>query len=275
MRAILLCMRCALASHNCTKLAPNATHNTCVLSRVTGFDAVGCVRAPIFASHPISPFHQPVRSSDHQYHQYATISPSAYPISRSATGHQHPSPSAHPPISPSATGHQHQIIYGWSLVWPSTSVDIPYRTSTPPPPNHRPISPFHQPVRSSDHQYHQYATISPSAYPISRSAHQPPAINTQAHQPIRPSAHQPPAINTRSSTDGRWCGPPPPSIYLTAHPPLLLPTIGPSAHQPISHRPSTPDHLRMVVGVALHLRRYTLPHIHPSSSQPSAHQPTT
>ena len=234
MRAILLCMRCALASHNCTKLAPNATHNTCVLSRVTGFDAVGCVRAPIFASHPISPFHQP--------------------------------------------------------------------------------------VRSSDHQYHQYATISPSAYPISRSAHQPPAINTQAHQPIRPSAHQPPAINTRSSTDGRWCGPPPPSIYLTAHPPLLLPTIGPSAHfinqsdhqiisiismppsahqpipsadqpishrpstpkpispsahQPISHRPSTPDHLRMVVGVALHLRRYTLPHIHPSSSQPSAHQPTT
>ena len=149
MRAILLCMRCALASHNCTKLAPNATHNTCVLSRVTGFDAVGCVRAPIFASHPISPFHQP--------------------------------------------------------------------------------------VRSSDHQYHQYATISPSAYPISRSAHQPPAINTQAHQPIRPSAHQPPAINTRSSTDGRWCGPPPPSIYLTAHPPLLLPTIGPSAHHMITH----------------------------------------
>ena len=137
----------------------------------------------LMLAHPftLSPFH------------HFTLPPNIHPTSSHT--HQPISPSAHHPIRPSSTGHQHPIIYGWSSVWPSTAVDIPYQTSIPPPPT------------------------SPSA-----------------HQSIIPSAHHhPPAFNTRSSTDGRRCGPPPPSISLTKHPSLLLPY--PPAHQLIS--PST------------------------------------
>ena len=200
----------------------------------------------LMLAHPftLSPFH------------HFTLPPNIHPTSSHT--HQPISPSAHHPIRPSSTGHQHPIIYGWSSVWPSTAVDIPYQTSIPPPPT------------------------SPSA-----------------HQSIIPSAHHhPPAFNTRSSTDGRRCGPPPPSISLTKHPSLLLPypsahpPIRPSAHPPISpsaHRPSAhhPPAIntrsstdgRRCGPPPVHRRRYPLPNIHPSSShthQPissSAHQP--